>query len=226
MQSNWAVLTGDVVGSSRLDPDERRLLAERLRAVASRVAGAIGELFPYPLDIHRGDSWQWALKRPELAPRVGLMLRALLRSSFESTRLDTRLSIGVGRITFIPTSGLEGADGEAFRLSGEGLERLTADIRMGIAFPAGLTSRLSASVDIGLALIDIQVQHWTQRQAEAIAGALAGLTQEEIGWEWVRRPVTQQAIAQHLDRAGWDAIERSLGFYERIIAEILSPTSS
>lgn len=153
------------------------------------------------------------------------MLRALLRSSFESTKLDTRLSIGIGTVSFIPTRGLEGADGEAFRLSGEGLDRLTSDIRMGVSFPPSLANRLSAALDISLGLIDIQVRSWTQRQAEAIAGALAGLTQQEIGSQWVRRPVTQQAIAQHLDRAGWDPIERSLEYFERIIPEILSPNN-
>lgn len=217
----WAVLTGDVVGSSRLTMDERQRLPTRLRAASERVADHFGAAIPFPLDLHRGDSWQWALDQPELAPRVGLMLRALLQAAFESSRLDTRISIGIGSVSFIPPDGLEAADGEAFRLSGEGLDRLSADTRMGIRFPSRAEPELAESIDVGLALIDIQARKWTQRQAEAVAGALVGLTQEVIGREWVRRPVSQQAIAQHLDRAGWDPIERGLLFFEHIIPQIL-----
>lgn len=221
MEPHWAVLTGDVVGSSRLNPDERQQLPDRLRSAAQRVRAHYQDAIPYPLDLHRGDSWQLALDQPGLSPRVGLMLRALIRAAFESTRLDTRISIGLGTVSFLPPDGLEAADGEAFRLSGEGLDRLGDDTRMGIRFAPAVDPDLAQAVDVILALIDIQARAWTQRQAEAVAGALVGLTQERIGREWVRRPVTQQAIAQHLARAGWDPIERSLEFTERLIPKML-----
>lgn len=221
MTPNWAVLTGDVVGSSKLASDERQQLPDRLRSASQRVIAYFQDVIPFPLDLHRGDSWQMALNQPELAPRVALMLRGLIRASTESTRLDTRISIGVGPVAFIPPEGLEAADGEAFRLSGEGLDRLGDDTRMGIRFAPPADPDLGEAVDVGLALIDIQARGWTQRQAEAVAGALVGLTQERIGREWVRHPVTQQAIAQHLDRAGWDPIQRSLEFFEHLVPQIL-----
>lgn len=213
----WAVLTGDIVGSSRLNSTERQALPARLRAASERVAGHFAKDLPFPLDLFRGDSWQLAIQRAELATRIALMMRALVRAAFDSTRLDTRISIGVGTVDFIPPDGLEAADGQAFRLSGEGLDRLTGDTRMGISLPGWHGPNVAEAFDVGLALIDLQARGWTQRQAEAVAGALVGLTQERIGREWVQHPVTQQAIAQHLDRAGWDSIERSVQFFERVL---------
>jgi hypothetical protein len=64
-------------------------------------------------------------------------------------------------------------------------------------------------------LIDGLAVHWSSKQASAILGALQGLTQEQIARQWEPSAVSQQAIAQHLDRSGWHAIKFAVDFFEK-----------
>ena len=59
------------------------------------------------------------------------------------------------------------------------------------------------------------------KQAKATSGAILEFTQEEIAAEWFDQEITQQAIAQHLDRAGWSTIEQGIRYFERSIPVVI-----
>ena len=71
-------------------------------------------------------------------------------------------------------------------------------------------------------LIDVLALDWTVRQAQAVAGALWGWTQERIGESWPQGAISQQAVGQHLDRAGWGGVESALQFFEQTLASYAS----
>jgi len=153
-ERSYAVLTGDVIGSSRLGDRARRRLHEALHFAGRNLRARFGEVVPYPLAV---------------------------------------------------------GDGEAFRRSGQALERLPRGARMGLALPADIEAQ---DLRVILDLIDIQARRWSDRQALAVAGALLGWTQTQIAQGLFEPPISQQAVAQHLSRAGWRAIWKAIAYFE------------
>ena len=209
----YAVLTGDIVGSSKLKPAERKELHAALKDTSDKLTEYFRRLVPLQVDIFRGDSWQLLVLDPAQSLRIGLFFRAFLRGKMKSKRVDTRISIGVGSIDIMPEESISSGDGEAFRSSGEALEALSRTHRMTISFPDQMISNSHQSLDVILKLIDALARNWTEKQAHAVSGALLEYTQEKIAKTWFERGISQQAVAQHLDRAGWNAIEIGLNYF-------------
>lgn len=213
----YAVVTGDIVGSSKLNMNGQLNVSSVIQSVAARTSAQYQSSVHGDIDIFRGDSWQMVITKPEYSLRIGLLLRSLLQSAPGFKELDTRFSIGFGSIDYLPENNMSTGNGEAFLLSGTGLERCKKPIRMCLNFPQRFRSSTTQALNIIIRLIDLHVQHWTNKQAEAVSGVLIGLTQREIANNWVKEPVTQQAISQHLEGAGWIQINDSLEYFESIL---------
>lgn len=213
----YAVVTGDIVGSSKLNMNGQLNVSSVIQSVAARISAQYQSSVHGDIDIFRGDSWQMVITKPEYSLRIGLLLRSLLQSAPGFKELDTRFSIGFGSIDYLPENNMSTGNGEAFLLSGTGLERCKKPIRMCLNFPQRFRSSTTQALNIIIRLIDLHVQHWTNKQAEAVSGVLIGLTQREIANNWVKEPVTQQAISQHLEGAGWIQINDSLEYFESIL---------
>jgi hypothetical protein len=216
-----AILTGDIVGSTRLHDNERRTLHKVLTSSSDSIVEFFSNWVPYKPEIFRGDSWQFLVTEPSKSLRIGLFYRATIQAGMEARRVDTRISIGLGTINFLPGDMVSSGDGEAYRLSGEALEQLHKSNRLVISFPYHLRSDLTKALDVIIKLIDLQAKDWTEKQAKAVAGALLELTQESIAKNWFDKDITQQAIAQHLDRAGWTSIELGIKFFEEIVSNMI-----
>ncbi len=176
------------------------------------------DVIPLPVDVFRGDSWQLIVVPPSRAFRVALSFRAILRHESGRARLDTRIGIGIGTVDFVPSDRISHGDGEAFRLSGAALERLgRRGRRMAVSIPAEQRSDATEALGVIFGLVDALSKRWTGKQAFAVWGALRGRTQEEIGLGWKPSPITQQAVAQHLDGAGWNAIDESIEYFENVV---------
>lgn len=217
----YAVLTGDLVSSSALNSEDRRRLLAALQDAVRQAKLGFPDTVHGSVDIFRGDSWQLVLTDPVRALRIGLFIRTVIRAAPGLPQPDTRLSIGYGPVEYLPEGDISTGGGPAFSLSGIGLENAWKTCRMVLSFPENSRSRITRALNIIVRLIDLQVTRWTARQAEAVAGALLDLTQEQIGQGWMRDQVSQQAISQHLDGAGWVKIKSSLEFTEEIFPELL-----
>ena len=219
-KKTYAVVTGDIVGSSKLIIDGQLNVSSTILSAVSRISAHFQSSIHGDIDIFRGDSWQMVITEPEFSLRIGLLLRSFLQSSQRFNQFDTRLSIGFGSIEYLPEKNISTGNGEAFLLSGTGLESCKKPIRMCLTFPQGSRSSTTQALNIIIRLIDLHVQRWTNKQAEAVSGALIGLTQREIANNWVKEPVTQQAISQHLEGAGWNQINDSLEYFESILPSL------
>ena len=210
----YAVLTGDVVGSSKLDDATRRLLPDALKKASKAARSFFGNKVPLDADIFRGDSWQSVVAEASLGLRVALFFRAHLLGNSPGVGLDTRISIGIGQIKFLPKQQVSQGDGPAFRESGKMLESMPKSRRLALSIADGETP---AGVVAVVALIDVLMVRWTEKQALAVVGALQQLKQEEIGNSW-NPPVKQQVIARHLQQASWEIIEKEgLGYVENTL---------
>ena len=214
----YAVVTGDVVASSKLAESRRRALHEAMTSSSRALRTAFAESMPVDVDIFRGDGWQMVLTAPALALRAALFYRASLRSRMQSHRFDIRMALAIGTINFIPSERVSQGDGEAFHLSGKAIESMRRGEGMSFRLPDRPEER---ALDVVVRLVDSLAAKWSDRQALAVTGALQGWTQERIAKTCWSKPISQQAVAQHLDRAAWNSVEVGLAFFEETVRSIL-----
>jgi hypothetical protein len=217
LDRRYAVITGDIVASSRLAVSERMRLLKVMAESSRLVRGFMGKALPLEVDVFRGDSWQMLVTDPPRSLRAGLLFRALLRAKMESLHFDTRLAIGIGTADLIPRRRVSEGTGEAFRRSGLALDGMKKR-RMSFSFPEAATE---GELDAIVHLLDGLATGWTDRQARAMVGAMRGKTQKEISASWGSPPITQQTAAQHLESAGWHAVKHGIEEFERSVTRAL-----
>lgn len=208
----YAVLTGDLIGSSKFEKKQRSDIIALLKGSFSKVPR---EIVASPFVIYRGDSFQGVISMPEEAVRAAVLIRTGLISKFKGkkARLDARISIGLGSIDYLPPGDRAGeGDGEAFRRSGMELDRIKkGEQNLIIKTP---WEDVNEELMTELALLDALVQRWTKEQAEAILYQLQGATQEDIA---KILKITQPAVFQRLSIAGYRAVQAALDRYKTIL---------
>jgi hypothetical protein len=213
----YAVLTGDLVKSSRLSVDQSKRAIELLKRSSGEFEKSFQGAIQGELDSFRHDSWQLLMKRPALAIRATIFLRASIKmESDATTRYDTRIAIGIGTVDSISRRRISDSRGAAFTFSGKALDGMGGE-RLAFASENGLTGDCIAQGVIPL--LDCVISDWTATESRAVCGALLGRTQEQSAAKW---PVDQgetrpsrQAVAKALRRARWITLERVLNWAER-----------
>jgi hypothetical protein len=177
------------------------------------------ELSPYLVEFYRGDSFQVYLEDPEGSLRLALLCRTLaisLPAAEEGpTVSDIRISIGLGAVA-LPIRSPGTAKGEAFLLSGRGLDQIQqTDKRLAI-----LSGQLVA--DIGFEAmanhLDSICREMTPKQAAAIGWLLKGVTQQEVT---VRLSKSKSTVSQLVSAGNWTEIERILQQFETLIKQLI-----
>lgn len=212
----YAIITGDIVASSLLSSNKRKMLHKVMVDSSKVLQDEFKDAVPMGVDIFRGDSWQIILSKPAKALRLALFYRAILRAKMESHRFDTRMAIALGHVDFIPGNRVSEGYGEAYQLSGKALESMPKASNMSFVLPG---MELEKVLNVVIQLIDSISSRWSDRQALAVTGALRGWKQEKIAEKWWKKKVSQQAVAQHLSRAGWYPVEKGILFFEQCLRE-------
>jgi hypothetical protein len=216
----YAVLTGDLVKSSRLTSAQSTMAMDWLRRAADEFADVHKASILGQIDTFRHDSWQLLLARSEFAIRAAVYLRAALKlQSDATTKYDTRISIGVGTVESISKLRISDSRGIAFTLSGKGLDLMEGH-RMALSHE---DEESAAGQWIGrcvIPLLDCIVSDWTPAEAKAICGAIKGWTQEQSAEKWgknerIGKNPTRQAVGKSLDRAHWGMVEDVLSWVEK-----------
>lgn len=217
LQQPVAVITGDIVGSGKFSGASRRRLHAVMQEIGGQLQQTFAEAVPLAPDIYRGDAWQALVIEPAKSLRAALFYRALLRARMQSRPTDCRMAIAVDTIDFLPDDRISQGDGPAFRQSGRLMENMPRQQRM--AFTMSGQTATAASLSIVLQLVDVLATRWSEKQALAVSGALQDWTQETIARQCWPEPISQQAVAQHLERAGWHALEKAIEYFETTVAE-------
>lgn len=182
MAGNIGVLTGDVVGSQRIkDKDHfNRTLDAVLRLIEER--------FEARCDRYRGDGFQVVIPDPGSSMTAAILIRAALiqQSPSRQNMWDARIVLGVGSGDVPDPERFAQADGQAFVLSGQGLDDLsdTPD-RLAIVTSS---SEHDETLTLMTRFVDDILTHWSRFSAEVVSLSLL-------------REESQQALAQRLGRA-------------------------
>ncbi len=214
----YAVVTGDIVGSSRFRENQREHLLRVLKSSFDVVEDIMPNIVYAPFEVFRGDSFQGVLSKPEKAFHVAIVIRANLRCHFLTKRrrsaVDARMVVGVGPVDYIPARRVAEGDGEAFRLSGPILDEMKGwkeDRRLLIRTP---WKEIDAELDIECALLDALIIRWSSAQARAVLDQFRGLTQVKAAQKY---SISQSGVSQLLKDAGGWAIEKLCNRYEQMI---------
>jgi hypothetical protein len=200
-----AVLTGDLIGSTDAGAAAVENAMVTLADAAKRVMVWIGGS-ETRFTRSRGDGWQLTISDPTLALRIALYMIASLRTA--RPQINTRISIGIGSIGTLGSADLSDASGEAFVISGHGLDKMRGTSSLSVNGRA-VKEPLKA---IALLLED-RASHWSTEQAEAMMHYLHPYSPtlkdiaQIIG-------ISPQAVSYRLSGAGGVRIRQALNTWE------------
>ncbi|WP_424940283.1 MarR family transcriptional regulator [Aliiroseovarius sp. S253] len=197
-QTHIAVLTGDIIGSTQMSPEDLERAFDALSASAEVQADWHGE------DLHftrqRGDGWQVRLARPELALRSALAFRAALRC--EGKEFSTFMAVAEGEAGPIPPGiDLNMSSDQVFVESGRHLDSMKSKTES-----VELSHLDIGGISAAFVLADYISQSWTPAQAAAMLPMLA--PGETPSYSAVAKGLgkSRQAVSKALDGAGFEAI--------------------
>lgn len=199
-----AVLTGDIVNSTKLTPAKERGLVKIIEQALS----------PYKNEFYRGDSFQALLKQPGDSLRIALLCRTAAISITDKTESDIKISIGLGEIKErVKTLGA--AKGEAFILSGRAFDELEKTSQRMIIVTADEKANISFQVISDY--INSIFSRMTPKQAKVIFELLKGGLQQDV----VKRlKKSKSTISQHVSSGRWPEIEKILNQYQLLVQAI------
>jgi hypothetical protein len=200
-----AVLTGDLIHSTRASPENLRVAFGYLSRTAGEIADWSGESTRFTR--YRGDGWQMFIRDPAFSLRAALLQVARLNSN--PLALPTRISIGIGRADSLGTADLSDAGGSAFEHSGRALDKMSRTDRLAIAGER-VTDLHCAIVE----LLDERCRKWSREQGEAMESYLfpKDRTLDHIG---TTLGISAQAVSYRLQAAGGSVIRSTLNHWER-----------
>ncbi|WP_417253039.1 hypothetical protein [Celeribacter sp.] len=167
-----AVLTGDLVNSTGLGPENVERAFDALEACAEMQADWMdGQSLHFTR--HRGDGWQVALADPKYALRSALCFRAALRRLGEE--FDSYIGIAEGEVEGEIGPDLNEANGEAFMISGN-LLAITKlpDRTVHMLFDAACDVGTPPAATLAcLQLLEAIFNKWTKVQAQTMLPMLS-----------------------------------------------------
>jgi hypothetical protein len=203
-----AVITGDIVNSTKLLPKQERDLFEKL---------IYATLKDHQYEFYRGDSFQAFVDKPEKSLRLALACRALAISFNEHSVMtfDIRVSIAIGKVT-LPIENLGTARDAPFILSGRKLDTLKEEGRR-LAIVSG-DRKADIAFDVMSSYIDSIFQKMTTRQADVIAELLHGIPQQQLAGSLGK---SKSTISELATAGRWPEIELLMRNFEDLVKLIV-----
>ena len=206
---SFAVLTGDLLASSRLSPAQINAALLALRAGTGLIS-SWQEGLVTGFSRRGGDGWQMALSTPRHDLRAALVLQAYLRILGKG--FSTRIAIARGDGHLPENGDTNAASGPVFTASGRLLDSLTGP-------HARMAHQAGGALSACTGLADHISQGWTPAQARALRLMLVPVpgthaaAADQLG-------VSRQAVDQALTAAGYHALNEALHAYEQTGAAV------
>lgn len=212
----YAVISGDFIGFSRLSVTDRQKMYFVVKNGGKKVSTAFPGIMPYEPDMFRGDGWQILLTDPVMSLRAALHFKAYIRAKTCGKNINTRMAIAVGTVDYVPENRVSAGDGQAFRLSGRLLDKMSRSKAGSMRFTME-DKKSSLLLDGIVRQIGPIADQWTEKQPLSILGALRGMSQQRIS-KMDKCGISPQATDRYLHRAEWLAIRHTLTVFEEKIS--------
>lgn len=147
-----AVITGDIVGSQRVELQKYERFLKQLNEVLTDLAA----MYRLQFDIFRGDEFQLVLHQPEHALRVAAFIRLALLAE----QMDVRQSIAIGTIDRLRNN-VKSSTGDAFVRSGHQLDNMKSELLRFSSSQPELERHLSVTI----MLFDAHLSSLTKTEA-------------------------------------------------------------
>jgi hypothetical protein len=227
MGRDKAVISGDIVAFTSLYENDRYLIERNFEEILSELEKKFGGY----RRVIKGDYLEYYLPNPNDALRVALAIKCFFKSikllntypKFNRAKAfkkyGIRLAVGIGEISrFDPKSGI--IDGDAIYFSGRLINKASNkyntrkySLKETLLIKTS-NPKTTLILEIILSLLDYILNDNTARQSEVIYLKLMGLNEEAIA---SKMKVLQPTVNQHSTRAGWNAIEKSVQYFEQSI---------
>lgn len=197
------VITGDLVHSSKIAPERYNLVLSQLEQILTKVSHDVNDF-----SIYRGDGFQLFIPNVEQALHAALSIRLNLIA----LGIDCRLSIGLGTIE-AKRSQISMSTGEAFTLSGRGLEQLK-EVHWSLQLPQSIPNEWQ----LLLRFSDVLLQQMTARQAQVLSGYLSA---ENPSHQQLAEALQSSRvnITQLLNQAHYTLFQDLLAQFQRLLTE-------
>ncbi|MEK7378719.1 MAG: SatD family protein [Candidatus Binatota bacterium] len=215
-----AVITGDVIGSSRYSASARekldRLLRQAFADAERRFPRAIHTRMAFR--ITAGDEFQCVISEIPRAFDILTYVRAVAAGGGLDPPVRFRASVGVGELSTPKRTSPYEQDGTAFVRAREGLEDMAKD-RNPVRWTKLRTDspEIDEPVDAVLCLADYLEQSWTVPQWEAVRWSILGLTRKEIA---KKLGIAHQNVTKRLLAAGWPHFEIAVAFLRSALGQL------
>lgn len=198
------IITGDIVNSRKLSS---KIWIDGLKNLLNTFGKS-----PIEWDIYRGDEFQLEVKNPEEA----LIIALQIKSYFKTLKLDVRMSIGFGDITY-KAKKISESNGTAFIRSGELFETLKKQ-KNNLAINSG-NEVFDAEINLMLRLSLTFMNNWLVQSADFVLTAIENpsLSQEELG---VKLGINQAAVSRRRKRAQFDLVMEMENYFRNKIKTI------
>lgn len=212
----FAVLTGDIVGSTDPDAPAAGALLDTLRQLETALGECYGDAVVGHLDVFRGDGWQLLVSKPDWSLRIAVFMRVFLKSKLG---VDTRVAIAIGHVETIDRAKISTSSGPAFLSSGRYLDQEMGSRRMAMA-DGVQPDNMHRWLAVLLKLFDDIVTGLSRAQADAILHMLEApdLTQEDLGEQL---SISQEAARKRLKSGRWTDFQSVIELFESVTAPLV-----
>ena len=199
-----SIITGDIINSRKKSSNIWIDEFKKLLATFGKT--------PIEWEIYRGDEFQLEIRNPEDA----LIIALQIKSYFKSIKLDVRMSIGFGEVTY-NTKKISESNGSAFSRSGEVFETLKKQ-KINLAVNSG-NKAFDTEINLMLRLSLIFMNNWLAQSAEFVLTTIENpsLSQEEIG---LKLGINQAAVSRRRKRAQFDLMMEMENYFRNKIKTI------
>jgi hypothetical protein len=224
-----AVITGDIIHSTRMDDKSRVLLTKAI----ARFLKELEKAFQVKSEMFRGDSFQCLVPKVEDALTVALLIKTRIRSLnpselhsvkpknkagkaksvyFTNWVFDARLAIGIGEVPKTVKE-LATTSSEAFFLSGHLLDEMKSRKQ---SIDIDTEDKYSDELETEMILLDNIIARTTALQCEVIHWKLWGLPEVDIA---NKLGIGQSAVNQRSNSGSWNAINAMVERFDTIYGD-------
>lgn len=230
---NHGIISGDIISSTSLGIREKELLVQQTKELLKELT----KKFKVFGRIVKGDQVECYVPDVKQTLRIALILKCFIKSKTQMRFPGNagkqvvlsagnrhfkihgiRLAIAIGEMNKVDRKkGI--LDGEAIYAAGRAIdEQHTSNkgrivIKNTILF-ISFNAEWQGEFEVSLTLIDILISKCTARQSEILVERLKGKTEEAISKAF---KISQPAVNQNSNAAGWQGIEKAINRFENVI---------